>query len=208
MTIDYLGAAVTLVIYDWILLFQREYQTIWATRWTLPKFLYYFIRLFTIPFLGLAAWDLIDFRPASSKSFCDVWLTLISMPMFLTFSASNWLFTLRLLALYERKRIVIWFMCIFYFFTYAITLSMLVVTLVIYARLGINYNPVAKCCQALQNVPYAGPVFYTPALYELLIVTLTVYRAHRDSILTTPDCMPLLIVLYRGKLSNVQRPAT
>ena len=38
------GCAATLVIYDWLLLFDDESQTIWRSQWTLPKTLYYFVR--------------------------------------------------------------------------------------------------------------------------------------------------------------------
>lgn len=194
------GAGLTLVIYDWILLFQLESRTIWLARWTLPKILYYFVRLFTIPFLAIAAYDLMDFRPDLSERFCDIWLTLISAPMLMTFAASNWLFTLRLIAIYQRQKALIWFMRVFYICTYAIAFAMLIMTLVVYAQLGINYNPVAKCCQALQTIPYSGPIFYTPALYELLIFALTAYRAHKDAVITNPSTRPVVILLYRDNV--------
>lgn len=37
------GAAATLSIYDWILVFSDEIDTIWQSKWTLPKTLYYFV---------------------------------------------------------------------------------------------------------------------------------------------------------------------
>ena len=123
--------------------------------------------------------------------------------MFMTFAASNWLFTLRLIALYQHQRVLVWFMRIFYALTYAITLSFIITSLVTYDKLGVSYNPVVKSCQALQTIPYTGPVFYTPALYELLIFSLTAYRAHKDAVLTNPSKPALLIALYRGEYSHM-----
>lgn len=37
------GASMTLLLYDWLLLASDEHQMIWKTRWTVPKFLYYFV---------------------------------------------------------------------------------------------------------------------------------------------------------------------
>ncbi|KIM32260.1 hypothetical protein M408DRAFT_215963 [Serendipita vermifera MAFF 305830] len=194
------GAAVTLVIYDWSLLLEREYNTIWKSRWTFPKILYYSIRLFTIPFIFIAAYEWIDFRPALSNLFCMAWPSLITIPMFLTFAASNWLFTLRLIVLYRHQRALVWFMRIFFVCTYAVTLSFLLRTLVSYSQIGVYYNPAAKCCFSPRTVSTTAAVFYTPALYEFLIFALTAYRAHQDAILLNTGSTQLLVVLYRDNV--------
>ncbi|KIM32256.1 hypothetical protein M408DRAFT_20573 [Serendipita vermifera MAFF 305830] len=163
------GAAVTLVIYDWSLLFQKEYNTIWKSRWTLAKVLYYFIPL-------------------------------VSVPMLLTIAANNWLFTLRLVALYRHQRALVWFMYIFYACSCALTLTFLLLTLIAYGRIGVYYNPVAKCCFSTQTVPWTAAVFYTPGCYEFLIFTLTAYRAHKDAVLFNSGNTKLLVVLYRDNV--------
>lgn len=194
------GAAVTLVIYDWSLLFQKEYNTIWKSRWTLAKVLYYFIRIATILFIIIAAYDRIDFRPALSNRFCEIWPALVSVPMLLTIAANNWLFTLRLVALYRHQRALVWFMYIFYACSCALTLTFLLLTLIAYGRIGVYYNPVAKCCFSTQTVPWTAAVFYTPGCYEFLIFTLTAYRAHKDAVLFNSGNTKLLVVLYRDNV--------
>ncbi|KAG8822197.1 hypothetical protein FRC19_006398 [Serendipita sp. 401] len=39
------AVAITLVMYDWILVFPREYATIYQSRWSLPKLLLLYVRL-------------------------------------------------------------------------------------------------------------------------------------------------------------------
>ncbi|KIM29296.1 hypothetical protein M408DRAFT_23076 [Serendipita vermifera MAFF 305830] len=192
------GAAITLVIYDSILLIQTERQTIWASKWTFPKLLYYFIRICTIPFLAIAAYDLVDFRPALSNRFCEIWLALISVPQVVTFAAGNWLFTLRLIALYKQRRALVWFLRIFFVATYTVSGTFLVLTLTTYQRLGLYYNPIPKCCYSSYSIPhYSSPLFYSTASYEVLLFSLTVYRAYRDAHLITNVNNRLLVVLYR-----------
>lgn len=194
------GAAVTLVIYDWFLLIRTEQETIWQSKWTFAKFLYYFIRIFTLPFIIFAAYNHMDFRPPLSDTFCEIWPSLISLPMFFTFATSNWLFTLRLIALYKHQRTLVWFMRVFYTCTYGIALSFALVSLVLYHRIGVYYNPVAKCCFSTHTIPWTAPVFYTPALYEFLIFAMTAYRAHKDAVILSAGGTKLLVVLYRDNI--------
>lgn len=193
------AVGVTLVIYDWLLLFRIESQTIWPNRWTVPKVLYYFIRLVTLPFIVFGSYELIDFRPAFSKALCAAWPAMVTVPMFSTFAASNWLFTLRLVALYKRKRFVVWFMRIFYVLTYGATLSMLTAALIKY-RETVDYFAQVKACGALEASPIFPAIFYAPAAYELLIFALTAHQAYSDaSIITDSNSAPFFIALYRGE---------
>lgn len=192
------GVALTLVIYDSIILIQTEYQTIWKSQWTFPKMLYYFIRALTIPTLAVAAYDMLDFKAPVSNRFCQIWLPLISVPMLVSLAASNWLFTLRLIALYKQQRILVWFMRTFYALTYTVDFIFLVVTLVTYDKLGVYYNPASKTCYTSNTIPYSGPIFFVPLVYEVLIFTLTVYRAHKDAIIGNKSSTQLPVVLYRG----------
>ena len=199
----------TLVLYDWLLLFKVESQTIWPSRWTLPKALYYYIRIVTVPFIIFASYELIDFRPAFSNALCRAWPAMITVPMFSTFAASNWLFTLRLIALYKRNRYFIWFMSFFYFCTYAATLSMLTSALIKY-RQTVDYFPQIKACGALEASPTFPAMFYAPAAYELLIFALTAHQAYKDASIITDvgvgkgsgcrSSAPFLVVLYRDGL--------
>lgn len=191
------GVALTLVIYDSIILIQTEYQTIWKSQWTFPKMLYYFIRALTIPTLAVAAYDMLDFKAPVSNRFCQIWLPLISVPMLVSLAASNWLFTLRLIALYKQQRVLVWFMRTFYALTYTVDFIFLIVTLVTYDKLGVYYNPASKTCYTSMTIPYSGPIFFVPLVYEVLIFTLTVYRAHKDAIIRNKSSTQLLIVLYR-----------
>lgn len=197
----YLSAVgVTLVIYDWVLLFKVESQTIWPSRWTIPKALYYYIRIVTLPFIIFASYELMDFRPAFSQALCRAWPAIVTIPMFSTFAASNWLFTLRLIALYKRKPWLIWFMRFFYFCTYAASFSMLILALFKYGE-TVDYFPQIKACGALEASPTFPAMFYAPAAYELLIFALTAHQAYKDaSVITDSSSAPFLIVLYRDGL--------
>ncbi|KAG8797665.1 hypothetical protein FRC18_008912, partial [Serendipita sp. 400] len=42
------GVGLVLVIYDWIILLERESRTVWKTRWSWTKGIYYNNRIMTI----------------------------------------------------------------------------------------------------------------------------------------------------------------
>ncbi|PVF95469.1 hypothetical protein CPB86DRAFT_738754 [Serendipita vermifera] len=199
------GSAVTLVIYDWLLLLGDESNTIWKSRWTIPKALYYLTRVITVPFIIFSAYELSDLRPALSKTVCAAWPAVVTVPMFTTFAFTNWLFTLRLVALYRRNRILVWFMRIFFAMTYIASLSMLIASLFKY-RETVDYFPLFKACGALEASPVFPAMFYGPAAFEFFIFALTAYRAYEDANIFKHQLnggkggAPFLIVLYRDGL--------
>ncbi|KAG8845146.1 hypothetical protein FRB91_002032, partial [Serendipita sp. 411] len=42
------GIALTLCAYDWLILLERESQTVWKARWTRTKAIYYINRVMTL----------------------------------------------------------------------------------------------------------------------------------------------------------------
>ncbi|CCA73107.1 hypothetical protein PIIN_07061 [Serendipita indica DSM 11827] len=57
------GAAITLLLYDWMLVFRDEYDTFYQARWSMPKGLLIYIRSITPPTLIFTAFALSDLRP-------------------------------------------------------------------------------------------------------------------------------------------------
>lgn len=37
------GVAITLAVYDWLISFASEYETIYQSRWTVPKALFFYV---------------------------------------------------------------------------------------------------------------------------------------------------------------------
>ncbi|KAG8840550.1 hypothetical protein FRB91_005947, partial [Serendipita sp. 411] len=65
------GVALTLCIYDWLILLGRESQTVWKARWTRTKAIYYINRILTL--VGLTVTAIQD---------SDIWLTPLSQRLF------------------------------------------------------------------------------------------------------------------------------
>ncbi|KIM30754.1 hypothetical protein M408DRAFT_65468 [Serendipita vermifera MAFF 305830] len=56
------GVAITLALYDWLLTFSTEYETIYQSRWTLPKALFFYVSL-AFPELPAATMSRAKFTP-------------------------------------------------------------------------------------------------------------------------------------------------
>lgn len=184
----------TLAIYDWMLLLDIEVATISRSKWTLPKFLYYYIRFVTAIFMCFGAFQLTDFRVSLSKEFCRAWVNIVTLTMFSTFVSSAWLFTLRLIALYRRNRYLVWFMYAFFFATYAASFGTLTAALVTYHK-TVAYFEILNACGATEASHTFPALFYAPAAYEVFIFALTAWRAYQDASLISGA--PFMRVLYR-----------
>lgn len=115
------GVSATLVVYDWLLMFDTETATIYQSKWTAPKALFVFIRAITPPGILLSAFQFSDLRPALSARFCMIWAIVGVLAMFLSLTAANALLTLRLIALYRRNKKMVWFVTGFFLVTYITT---------------------------------------------------------------------------------------
>ncbi|KAG8819371.1 hypothetical protein FRC19_009839 [Serendipita sp. 401] len=62
------GVASTLAVYDTILMFADEFDTIYQSKLTPAKLLFYYIRIVTPPGLIFGAFQLSDLRPALSTT--------------------------------------------------------------------------------------------------------------------------------------------
>lgn len=191
------GAAATLSIYDWVLVFADEYATIYQSRWTLPKILFVFIRVVTPPGLVFGAFQLSDLRPALSASFCRAWAVINTFGMLSSLVAANGLLALRLTALYGRKRKMVWFINTFFIASYAATFGLLIAALATYHS-SIFYSDLLGVCASLGKSATMPAIFYAPSLFELFVFVMTAYRAYQDAkVLAGPSSAPFLIVLYR-----------
>ncbi|KAG8846536.1 hypothetical protein FRB91_000698, partial [Serendipita sp. 411] len=54
------GVALTLAVYDWIILFERESQCVWNTRWRWTKGIYYYNRIVSLIGLGITVLETTD----------------------------------------------------------------------------------------------------------------------------------------------------
>ncbi|KAG8812712.1 hypothetical protein FRC17_001885 [Serendipita sp. 399] len=194
------AAAITLVLYDWSLVFQKEYDTVHHSRWSLPKSTLLYIRIVTPLCLSLNAYVSSDFRPTVtdtlSGSRCKTWVFAQSFGMVTCLFAANGLLALRLMALYRRKKLLVWFITVFYLSSYITTFGLLVHTMTIYHD-SIHYSEVVKSCQAAAHSPTISAVFYAPAAFETFVFGMTAYSAMKDARVITGKSAPFLVILYR-----------
>ncbi|PVF99597.1 hypothetical protein CPB86DRAFT_730969 [Serendipita vermifera] len=200
------NVATTFVLYDTFLVINTELQTIWSSKWTLPKCLYLYIRVVTPVGLFLHAYELSDIRPALSDevSFCRAWMSFEAAAMLTSLIFANALFTLRLIALYRRRPWFVWFIRIFYIASYIACFTFIVITQKEYSA-GMFYSEMFRVCSPTttsMNMPITMPaIFFAPASYEAFIFGLTTYRAWKDSAaISTSGGTPFLTLLYRDGL--------
>ncbi|KIM20834.1 hypothetical protein M408DRAFT_123034 [Serendipita vermifera MAFF 305830] len=176
------GAAATLVLYDLILVFRQELQTIYRSQWTMAKFLYVFNE-----------WIFVNL----SVDRCQVATYFLTYAMLVSIFASYGLFTLRLIALYKSKRAMVWFIATFYALTYAATLGLVIGSSVELSRFEGFYSDALKSCISLGQTNLLPPIWYAPLAYEVFVFSLTAYRAYYDAKLISANNTPFLVLFYR-----------
>ncbi|KAG8797296.1 hypothetical protein FRB91_011973 [Serendipita sp. 411] len=119
--------------------------------------------------------------------------------MYTCLFAANGLLSLRLIALYRRKKLMVWFITGFFLSTYLATLGLLIHSMVLYHD-TIHYIPAVKSCAATGHSPTMAAIFYAPAAFESFVFGMTAYSAIKDSRVITGQSAPFLVVLYRDGL--------
>ncbi|KIM30206.1 hypothetical protein M408DRAFT_328278 [Serendipita vermifera MAFF 305830] len=179
-------AAVTLALYDWFLVLDDEIQLVGKASFSKGKLLYYITR-FATP-IGLIL------------GFCYgfMWFTTI-LEVFSIF-ISYWLLTLRIVALYKSRPVVIWLLHIALLASYFTTLGMLIQSLRLYSS-SLAYLPSLNFCVPLIHPPSLAVIFEVPLVYETLLVVLTAWHAWKDYYrgreLTQVQMIPLMKIMYR-----------
>ncbi|KAF8997629.1 hypothetical protein BDQ17DRAFT_1428965 [Cyathus striatus] len=102
-------SALTIMLYDTIITFDREYVHIWKAKWSLPKVLYFCIRYYGICYVGVTV--IITTRMNIPIDACKryLWWTSLGGPIVFT-TLVNVVLILRLHALYNQNRKVLLFL--------------------------------------------------------------------------------------------------
>ncbi|KIM20466.1 hypothetical protein M408DRAFT_307708 [Serendipita vermifera MAFF 305830] len=187
------GIAATFVVYDWLLVFGDEFETIYQSKLSLPKILFYYIRIVTPPGIIVAT-----FRD------CQGWALFVAFAMLSSLCAANGLLTLRLTALYKRRKFIVWFITIFYVATYLTTFALTLGSMVPF-HATIFYSDKLHVCGSLGKTQLMPAIWYSPAAFETLVFSMTAYRVWQDaSLISSPSKTPFLTMLYRdGMISFV-----
>ncbi|KAF9792915.1 hypothetical protein BJ322DRAFT_1031985 [Thelephora terrestris] len=186
----------TLMVYDWLLVFDREVEHVWRRKWSIGKVLYIISRygtLLDIPMilvLQTAPYGTLSYDTCSAIYKISTWGTVFGVCI------SESILLLRTHALYSGSRRV------------TIPLSILYTVLVV-AGLTITYiylrtisfgpppSPLFKGCYLTQQ---GAIIFFDPLLllvFEFVVLVLTVRKGFRDFRTGTP----LMRVVYRDSVS-------
>ncbi|KAG8799849.1 hypothetical protein FRC17_007025, partial [Serendipita sp. 399] len=182
--------------------FQREFDTIYQSRWSLPKALLLYIRVFTPPCLTFTAFGsavILSQRSSDHFKTCRAWVLVQSFGMYTCLFAANGLLSLRLIALYRRKTALVWFIVAFFLATYGATLALLIHSMTLYHD-KIYYIDALKTCATEGHSPTMAAIFYAPAAFETFVFGMTAYSALKDSKVITGRSAPFLTILYRDGL--------
>lgn len=193
--------AITLCIYDWILVIDEEVIYLGAVKLSKGKVFYYTAKVFTLIGLFMGVFHLVNIRPPLNKMFCVGFLWVSSILQVLSAFASYWLLTLRLLALYRSKVVIVWLLYVSLFASYLTSLGLLIHFLRLYSKTLI-YLTMVHVCVPLERPVALQAVFEAPLAYEVVLFGLTVWRAWGDwrTQRKGPVRMrtaPLLKIMYR-----------
>ncbi|KAG8838461.1 hypothetical protein FRC18_004421 [Serendipita sp. 400] len=181
------GVALTLCIYDWLILLGRESQTVWKARWTRTKAIYYINRILTL--VGLTVTAIQD---------SDIWLTPLSQRL-ISWGLSSFILTVRIAALYAHCRWVVRVLYSLLVLNLLITSASTIHSLLLWSR-GISYSPLLHLCASSEYSPTGAIIFISPASYEFILFSLTLYRAIRDvrnKLVPTRANASFLFTIYR-----------
>ncbi|CCA72894.1 hypothetical protein PIIN_06830 [Serendipita indica DSM 11827] len=178
-------AAVTIAIYDWILLLKEEVKLLGGARMSLGKILFYLTRVTTIPGLIHGVYTLSPLRPRLNQN------------CLLSIFLSYWLLTLRVVALYQRNRIA---KIILYFSLISCYLIAFGALLSCLHELSKNatYVPLVDVCMPAGLNSRISIVFEAPLVFEIIMFAALIYRAVTDlKFQGSLTMLPLFRVLYR-----------
>jgi hypothetical protein len=142
------------------------------------------------------------------------------MPNCIPISSFNFLLfpvllTLRLVALYKRRRWVCWFLYTFLIVSYIIATVLMVLVLRIFgcqstlslafaalfddiSAVTLQYSPILHVCGSTTRSSLMPIIFIVPSAFEFVLFFLTGFRAWQDAkIMTSSASAPLLHVFYR-----------
>ncbi|KAG8823996.1 hypothetical protein FRC17_009204, partial [Serendipita sp. 399] len=109
------------------------------------------------------------------------------------------LLSLRLIALYRRNKLLVWFITGFFFASYGTTLGLLIHSMTVYWD-EIYYVAAVKTCATEAHSSTMAAIFYAPAAFESFVFGMTAYSAVRTSKVINGRSAPFLTVLYRDGL--------
>ncbi|KZS93846.1 hypothetical protein SISNIDRAFT_454291, partial [Sistotremastrum niveocremeum HHB9708] len=191
-------AAVTILIYDWLLTFDREVEYIWKENWNVGKVLYILNRY--VPAIDLTIHLNAFLNPNVGPAFCRPWFYIDVALAYFDVSIVVFLLVLRTIAIWERSRPISLLISLTGLFT---MLSLAVFVIIVSIRLQVlsyPYIPIPGLltgCYWVENVRFTALVWTCPMVFEAVVFMLTFWKAvdHlRNNVLMH---MPLFKALYR-----------
>ncbi|KIM30238.1 hypothetical protein M408DRAFT_22261 [Serendipita vermifera MAFF 305830] len=193
--------AITLCIYDWILVIDEEVIYLGAVKLSKGKVFYYTAKVFTLIGLFMGVFHLVNIRPPLNK------MRRLYYPptqqsqlrgLSLGFIDPTSTISLRQLL---SKVVIVWLLYISLFASYLTSLGLLIHFLRLYSKTLI-YLTMVHVCVPLERPVALQAVFEAPLAYEVVLFGLTVWRAWGDwrTQRNGPVRMrtaPLLKIMYR-----------
>ncbi|KIM20333.1 hypothetical protein M408DRAFT_13058 [Serendipita vermifera MAFF 305830] len=184
-----------------IIVGDEEILLLLPVRFSKGKVLYYFARIATLLGLLLVAIHVVNLRSRLTDTFCIGFIWTSSILQAISIFASYWMLTLRLIALYKSRVIVVWFLYISLFTTYLTSLGLLLHVLRLHSGSTVYLSMVNLCVPLDLPALFQG-VFEVPLVHEFLLFGATVWRAWGDwceqrSGPLHAKTAPLLMIMYR-----------
>ncbi|KIJ50716.1 hypothetical protein M422DRAFT_27271 [Sphaerobolus stellatus SS14] len=204
-------AGLVILVYDHILLFEEEIQTIWNADWTMQKFLFLFNRYITpIGFL-ITAHMLAGLGGVTlSTMVCRTWLPVVSVLGITSLGICNYFVARRVWALWARNHIVERLMIASFIVIYSTTFIAVAFAFV-HVNPKITYSAVLRTCVTTEKPRLLMVVYSVPIALDLLIFVLTFYNAfdrprHMDSALImqlVTDGIVYFVLLLTLRIFNI-----
>ncbi|KAG8790536.1 hypothetical protein FRC16_000830 [Serendipita sp. 398] len=180
-------------LYSW-----DESQTVWKARWTRTKAIYYINRILTLVGLTVTAIRKGSYTSSSTNNSPQAGI-IRGLGHLAHPAITAIILTVRIAALYAHCRWVVRVLYSLLVLNLLVTSASTIHSLLLWSR-GISYSPLLHLCATSEYSPTGAIIFISPASYEFILFSLTLYRAIRDvrnKLVHTRANASFLFTIYR-----------
>lgn len=171
------AASLTCVLYDWLLLFQKELKLIWHRQfWSLPGIAYIMVRYSNLGLLLYSAYVMAGFWSELDDNQCRTFLMANGFTGLLCMGFANAFLGLRIFALWDNRKNVKIIIFTLFAITYSTVLALWVRTLMLIYRTA-YYNELLSTCLLSERPDTLVGVWITMSAFDVSVIILGVVNA-------------------------------
>ncbi|KZV66552.1 hypothetical protein PENSPDRAFT_654862 [Peniophora sp. CONT] len=162
---------------DHIQTLPEEVRLVWRAPASLAKWLFLANRYLVAGSIIAATHSLAGFNGAVyTDRRCAALLSYVASASVISLGIANLLVLTRVLLLWDKNRRVLFILGASYLVGYMLTVGFLIASIVILEP-GIQWSPIARACTPTTKTPFFTAVWAGPFLFEITVLSLTVFNA-------------------------------